>query len=65
MIEKEIVLCSSCKGEGVLKTHEITDYHRNEYDVIIMECRSCNGEGRLWRTTVTTWEKLDVPISRQ
>lgn len=56
--EKEVVLCSNCKGEGVLYIHEVTDYHRNEYDVTKKECRSCGGTGRLWKTTVTTYEKF-------
>lgn len=55
---KEIILCINCKGEGVLYHHEITDYHRNEYDVIKSECSKCDGKGRLWLTTRMELEKL-------
>jgi len=55
---KEIILCGNCKGEGVLRHHKITDYHRNEYDVITTECGKCDGKGRLWQTTRMELEKL-------
>lgn len=55
---KEIILCPSCKGEGVLRHHEITDYHRNEYDVITTECVNCDGKGRLWLITRMELQKL-------
>lgn len=55
---KEVILCKTCKGEGLIHRHEVTDYHRNEYDVVSTECRQCEGKGRLWQITKVEFEKL-------
>lgn len=59
--QREIVICSNCKGEGVLRTHTITDYHRGEYDVNTFECHKCDGEGRVWEITTIEYKKVTKP----
>lgn len=56
--KKIIILCSSCEGRGYQIRHDVTDYHRNEYDVVNTKCRNCDGMGRLWETTTKEYEKL-------
>lgn len=58
MTKKEIVLCGNCKGEGIIYHHKVTDYHRNEYEVISTTCTMCDGKGRLWEITKVEYEKL-------
>lgn len=55
---KEIVLCKNCNGEGALYRHKVTDYHRNEYDVIKTKCIMCDGSGRLWQITTVEYQKI-------
>lgn len=56
--QREIIICKNCKGEGVLRTHRVTCYHKNEYDVITFECAKCDGEGRVWQITEIKYEKV-------
>ena len=43
-----------CKG--FQSRHEVTDYHRGEYDVVKWVCKHCDGAGR--RRKITKYEKL-------
>ena len=54
----EIVICEFCEGEGFQSRHEITDYHRGEYDIVKWECGPCNGAGRRRKITRVEYEKL-------
>ena len=56
--KSEIVICEFCNGEGFQSRHEITDYHRGEYDVVTWECSHCDGKGRLKKRTTMEFEKL-------
>ncbi len=47
----EIVICEFCKGEGFTTSHNITDYHKNEYEVIKHGCGWCNNTGRRFKKT--------------
>ena len=42
-----IEICARCRGHGYTTREEITDYHRNEGDIIKTECRKCEGSGRV------------------
>jgi DnaJ-class molecular chaperone len=56
--DKEIVLCSSCKGSGKCTITERYDYHKRydwEWDEV---CDLCGGHGRMIKTTITSFEKL-------
>lgn len=53
---RETVLCHSCDGRGRQSRHEVTCYHKGEYDVIWMDCVTCNNTGRVVRTTTVTFE---------
>lgn len=52
----EVMLCDNCDGRGKWKTEKLTDYHKREYDTVILDCKQCNNTGRLLVTTVTTVE---------
>ena len=58
--KKVVVLCPTCSGRGYQIEHDVTDYHRNEYNVINTKCRRCDGMGRLWETTTKEYEKLST-----
>lgn len=55
---KEIILCSECEGRGYIYRHELTCYHKGEYDVHLDTCKTCDGKGRLYKITTITYEKL-------
>lgn len=55
---KEIVLCSNCKGEGVIEHAELIDYHKGEYRYWDEPCKTCDGKGRLMKEIVITYSKL-------
>ena len=52
----EVVLCSMCKGEGVICNDELVDYHKRDYVTHVLECKICKGSGRLKRITTVTYE---------
>ncbi len=54
----EIVICEYCKGEGFQSRHEVTNYHKGEYDVVKWVCTHCEGAGRLRKITRVEYEKL-------
>ena len=47
-----IVICSRCKGTGIL-TFDKGGHKSDEYDE---ECTDCEGSGRLKEETTTTYE---------
>jgi hypothetical protein len=57
---QEVVICNSCDGHGYLTKHEITCYHRREYDVIKFGCHKCKGSGRLVKTTTISYKPLEL-----
>jgi DnaJ-class molecular chaperone len=54
----EIILCSSCKGEGKIEESELTDYHRGEYRCWDEMCTRCKGSGRM-KKTVETYQTIE------
>lgn len=44
--ERKIIICETCKGEGVIENEILVDAHRNEYEKIYPTCESCLGSGR-------------------
>ena len=54
----KIIICKNCEGNGYKTRHNITDYHRNEYDVEKFVCGHCGGKGRIREITEITYEKL-------
>jgi DnaJ-class molecular chaperone len=57
--EYQIVICNHCEGRGYQTRHEITNYHKGEYDVISEECPHCNGKGRLRKEVTIVYKPLD------
>ena len=53
MCEK-IIICSECKGEGLIHRIELTDYHNRYHDEWTEKCPRCKGSGRLLETTKIT-----------
>ena len=63
MTQTSIIICGTCEGTGYTEKHEMTDYHRREYDIIKTKCRTCGGSGRLRkvvRTEVTAFVPEEV-----
>ena len=61
MSDVEVILCFSCKGTGVTKHDELTDYHKREYNAHVADCKRCNGTGRLKKITKVTYEAYTKP----
>lgn len=57
----EIMLCSACKGSGVIRGDEMTDYHKCDYITHVKDCKNCNGTGRLHKITTVTYEPFKKP----
>jgi DnaJ-class molecular chaperone len=52
----ELKLCDACHGYGHTIEHELTNYHKGEYNTVTKKCRRCEGTGRIIETTETTWK---------
>lgn len=48
-----VIACPNCKGRGFTSKEEMTDYHRNDYDMFHYKCACCDGEGRVVETKKT------------
>lgn len=53
MTQTSIIICGTCDGRGYTERHEMTNYHKGEYDIIKTKCRLCGGSGRLRKTVLT------------
>lgn len=51
MNNKELVICTVCKGIGKTYWQELTDYHKGEYDTHEESCKKCNGTGKCYKIT--------------
>jgi DnaJ-class molecular chaperone len=56
-----IIICSTCKGEGIIHCQELIDYHNNDYKYWKEKCSECKGSGRLIQS-VTISTKAYIPI---
>lgn len=45
--KKQIILCTTCKGDGFLEKSDLIDYHKRDYKITVKFCSSCNGSGRI------------------
>jgi DnaJ-class molecular chaperone len=57
--DREIIICSNCKGKGYYQESKLTNYHHNEYDYWDETCPMCNGKGRMLKTTLINIDKLE------
>jgi hypothetical protein len=57
-IKREIVICEYCKGKGYTVNHEVTNYHKGEYEAIKLDCISCDSKGRVVQITTVAFEHL-------
>lgn len=68
MKKEEIILCTNCKGSGVLRFETLTDYHKGEYDVWYdvwyEDCHSCEGQGIIVKCTEVTYKPYKKPKVR-
>lgn len=53
-VNKKVVLCTNCKGEGKVQHHTEDPNYSGEW---IVNCPICNGSGRLLRIRNTTFEQ--------
>jgi ssDNA-binding Zn-finger/Zn-ribbon topoisomerase 1 len=57
-VEKEIVICRRCKGEGMI--HRFNYYGNTDgYIPETVSCPECGSKGRLLRTVTTEYALLD------
>jgi len=63
MVVVEIIICSRCKGKGVVEKSELLSPHNGIYDYWSEMCPVCQGTGRmqLETTTVTKTVPFDTP----
>lgn len=59
--EGVVCVCEGCKGEGITRHDELSDYHRREYRVWHETCRRCGGSGRVVIETVTYERPYEPP----
>ena len=45
--DREVIICTKCKGTGIYKWDVCVDYHKNDYETEEDICDQCNGTGRL------------------
>lgn len=57
----DIVICDKCRGSGLTRHEELTNYHKREYDTWTTPCKTCEGSGRIEITTVTTRKPYAQP----
>jgi len=50
----EIIICSRCKGIGIIENSELEDYHKGEYRYWNTVCEFCNGTGRQQVETINS-----------
>lgn len=56
--KREIVICEYCKGKGYAVHHEVTNYHKGEYDSVRVDCIPCDSKGRVVQITTVAFEHL-------
>ena len=56
-----IVMCTRCKGTGILERSELENYHRGEYEYWKELCNVCDGEGRMVELTHRSRVELEMP----
>ena len=61
LTQRGIVMCTRCKGTGILERSELTDYHRGDYDYWNEFCSFCKGEGRVVEIAHHSRVELDLP----
>lgn len=52
-VNKKVVLCTKCKGEGKVQHHTEDPNYSGEW---VVNCPICKGSGRLMRIRNTTFE---------
>ena len=58
-MEKEIIICPTCYGQGQIKTEEYTgDHHKSDWDIKYPKCTVCDGAGRMVKVTSITYLKI-------
>ena len=60
-VKSEIMLCTTCHGEGYVRIETLVDHHKGDYEVELKDCPLCKGSGRLKKTVSTTTTYEIVP----
>jgi len=53
-VERDIIICGVCKGEGIVHKEEVIDGHNCDYESWDECCPACKGSGRLLRVHSTS-----------